>query len=160
MMKNYTLTLFLIVVFCLQVSAQKNNNNYTTAIGVKIYPGSISAKHFIKENKAIEGLASFWEDGTRFTALYEIHHEIKSIDALKWYVGYGAHIGNWSNTWKINNPTKSFNTAIGIDGVLGLDYTIKNAPLNISLDWQPSFNLIGYQYFESGWGGLGIRYTL
>jgi len=27
-------------------------------------------------------------------------------------------------------------------------------------DWQPSFNIIGYQYFEGGWGGIGIRYVL
>ena len=49
---------------------------------------------------------------------------------------------------------------VGVDGILGLDFKFKNVPLNMSIDWQPSFNLIGYQYFESGWGGLGIRYTL
>jgi hypothetical protein len=48
--------------------------------------------------------------------------------------------------------------AFGIDGVLGLDYKIKGAPLNLSIDWQPSFNFVGYSYF-SNWGGLAIRYT-
>jgi hypothetical protein len=49
---------------------------------------------------------------------------------------------------------------VGVDGILGLDYKLKNAPLNFSLDWQPSFNFVGSSYFESGWAGLGIRYTL
>ena len=48
---------------------------------------------------------------------------------------------------------------VGIDGVLGLDYKVKGAPLDVSLDWQPSFNFVGYNYFEGGWGGLGIRYA-
>ncbi len=47
-----------------------------------------------------------------------------------------------------------------MDGVLGLDYKIKGAPINVSIDWQPSINFVGYGRFESGWGGLGIRYTL
>ena len=48
---------------------------------------------------------------------------------------------------------------IGIDGIIGLDYKIKGAPINVCLDWQPSFNFIGYNYFEGGWGGIGVRYA-
>jgi len=46
-----------------------------------------------------------------------------------------------------------------VDGVLGLDYKISGAPINVSIDWQPSLNLIGHTYFEGGWGGLGVRFT-
>ncbi len=48
---------------------------------------------------------------------------------------------------------------IGIDGILGLEYTFDEIPLNLSLDILPSLNLIG----SSGWGGingaLSIRYV-
>jgi hypothetical protein len=44
--------------------------------------------------------------------------------------------------------------------MLGLDYKLKNAPINISVDIQPSFNFVGASYFDLGWGGIGIRYTI
>lgn len=71
----------------------------------------------------------------------------------------GDHLGVWSDSWRNRYPTRNDGLAIGVDGVLGVDYKIKGAPLNLSFDWQPSFNFIGYNYFEGGWGGIGIRYT-
>ena len=29
---------------------------------------------------------------------------------------------------------------IGVDGVLGLDYKVKGAPIDVSLDWRPLFS--------------------
>jgi hypothetical protein len=133
---------------------------YTTAIGVKMYPSAISYKKFTKSNKAIEALGYFTLDGFRATIMREIYSPIEGAEHLSWYVGYGGHLGIWSEEWKKNNPNHNAGIAVGVDGILGLDYKIKNAPLNISVDWQPSFNFVGSSYFESGWAGLGIRYTL
>jgi hypothetical protein len=140
--------------------AQPTGSTYSTAIGVKVYPGSISVKHLFEQNKAVEGLLYLWNYGVRATALYEIHGDINGAPGLKWYLGPGAHIGFWNSNWRDVYPTRESGLSLGIDGVIGLDYKINGAPINISLDWQPSFNLIGYTYFEGGWGGLGIRYTL
>jgi hypothetical protein len=134
-------------------------SDYKTAVGLKYYPGAITVKSFIKNNVALEGLASFWNYGTRATGLYEIYGDINGIDGLKWYVGPGAHIGFWNDSWKNKYPTRDGGVMAGIDGVLGLDYKINNAPIDVSFDWQPSVNFIGYNYFEGGWGGLGIRYA-
>lgn len=153
----FVLTLFLLTFTS---NAQPSGSSYTTALGVKVYPGSISVKHFYEQNKAVEGLLYLWNYGVRATGLYEIHGDINGAPGLKWYLGPGAHIGFWNNTWKEVFPTRENGISLGIDGVIGLDYKINGAPINISLDWQPSFNLIGYTYFEGGWGGLGIRYTL
>jgi len=142
------------------VSAQSNlGSSYHTALGVKLYPGAISIKHFKEKNKAIEGLGYISSDGFRLTGLYELHHPLGDIDGFQWYVGGGAHVGIWSDSWKRDYPNRESGLAIGIDGILGVDYKIKGAPLNVSFDWQPSFNLIGYNYFEGGWGGLAVRYT-
>jgi hypothetical protein len=81
------------------------------------------------------------------------------VPGLKWYAGPGAHLGFWSDSWKKENPEADAGISIGIDGVVGLDYKFKDVPINLSLDWQPSFSFVGYNYFEGGWGGLGIRYT-
>ena len=142
-----------------KANAQAMGTEYRTALGVKFYPGAITLKHFTRDDRALEGLVYFWSYGVRVTGLYEFHFDINGAPGLKWYVGPGAHVGFWNNDWRGKYPERNDGVAIGIDGVLGLDYKINNAPLNLSLDWQPSFNIVGYSHFSS-WGGLGIRYTI
>lgn len=158
LIKIYALTLIGFASF-FSASAQSLGTDYKTALGVKVYPGAISVKSFVQPNRAIEGLGYFWNYGTRITGLYEIHGDIAGAPGLKWYVGPGAHIGFWNDDWRKTYPTRNDGVNMGIDGVLGLDFKFKGAPINMSIDWQPSFNIIGYNYFESGWGGLAVRYT-
>lgn len=148
------------LLFCvLAASAQKRSSSYhsqsyTTALGVKFYPGSISLKHFVNGTNALEGLGYFWDKGFRITGLYEIHGDINGAPGLKWYIGPGAHLGFYNTKW-------GGGTSVGIDGVLGLDYKINAAPIDLSLDWQPSFEF-GDRYghgFSGNWGGFAIRYT-
>ncbi len=152
----------LLVCFVLGIlsshAQQNNGSNYTTALGVKIYPGAVSVKHFLKSNQAIEGLGFFTKDMVRFTGLYEIHNPLGSVEGLQWYIGGGGHFGFGNDHWQdIGVRPEGF--SMGIDGVLGIDYKVKGAPLNLSFDWQPSFVLISQPNFQGGWGGLGIRYT-
>jgi hypothetical protein len=158
-MKRTLTVIIAAMLFSAAAYAQPQGSSYRTAVGVKFYPGAITLKHFTKPNTALEGLLYFWNYGFRFTGLYEIHGNIEGAPGLKWYVGPGAHIGFWNDDWKNRYPNRDHEVAIGIDGVVGLDFKTKGAPLNFSLDWQPSFNFVGYSYFEGGWGGFAIRYT-
>ncbi len=159
-MKISLVILFTLVLFSATSFAQPMGSSYQTALGLKFYPGAFSIKHFTQPKRALEGLVYFWNYGFRFTGLYEIHGNIEGAAGLKWYIGPGAHIGAWNKDWKDRYPGRDNGVAIGLDGVLGLDYKISGAPINLSIDWQPSFNIIGYTYFESGWGGFAVRYTL
>ncbi len=156
--KKLFILVFTLVSFS-NLKAQNLESDYTTAVGIKFYPSGLTLKHFLQEDRAIEGLLYLWEDGYRLTGLYEFHGDINGVEGLKWYAGFGAHIGAYSNQWKIDNPNKNQNTTIGVDGVLGLDFKFTGAPINLSADWQPSYNFTGYNYLEAGWGGLSIRYT-
>lgn len=134
-------------------TAQKSSSDYRTALGVKFYPGAITIKHFVNDKAAVEGLVYLYNHGTRVTGLYEFHFDIPSVNGLKWYVGPGAHIGFYNTKW-------GGGTSVGVDGVLGLDYKINAAPINLSLDWQPSFEFGNtFNGFGGSWGGLAIRYT-
>ena len=129
--------------------------NYQHAIGVKVFDGGgISYKQFLNGNNAAEIIGYFYSKGFRLTGLYEIHNDITSAGGLKWYYGFGAHMGFYKS---LNGKDRS--TVLGADGVIGLDYKISSAPINISLDWQPSFEFASGFGFNGGWGGLGIRYT-
>lgn len=153
-MKKLILTLFL-ATFFLAASAQNSTAegpDYKTAIGAKLWTGGgISVKTFIKDNNALEFIGYFDRFGTRITGLYEIHGNLSSEGALKWYVGPGAHVGLYKGI-----------TAVGIDGVVGIDYKFTNMPLNLALDWQPSFELGSgtRNGFNANWGGFAIRFTL
>lgn len=145
------------IFLCTTTKAQSYNegSSYTTAVGIKFLDGAgISFKHFINDKTAIEGIGFFGGGGARITGLYEIHFDIQSAEGLKWYVGPGAHIGFYKNIAGLGNS--SF---LGVDGVLGLDYKVKGAPLNLSLDWQPTFEFGLNRGFIGSWGGFGVRYT-
>lgn len=159
MQKIFITLLFIAICFVVHAQQDSTSNDYKSAVGLKFYPGALTAKTFIKTNAAVEGLFSVWNYGVRLTGLYEFYHDITGVDGLKWYVGPGAHVGFWNNHWKNKFPTRDDGVMIGVDGIVGLDYKIKDVPVDVSLDWQPSFNFIGYNYFEGGWGGLGVRYT-
>jgi hypothetical protein len=133
-------------------------DGYTKAIGVKMYPGSLTYKSFYHPTKAIESSGYITLDGLWLSIVNEIYTPIKDDDQLTWFYGYGGHIGIWSEEWRRkNNYTDKSNISVGIDGILGLDYKLKNTPINLSIDWQPSFSLI-QTYFKNQ-GGIGIRYT-
>ncbi len=159
-MKKIIIILFIMAAVSAVKSQDMNtSSDYKTAVGVKVFPGAISVKHFISQNNAVEGLGYFWQYGFRLTGLYEMHNNINGVDGLKWYIGAGAHAGFYNTSYTKDFPSRNGSVEIGIDGVLGLDYKIQGVPLNISFDWQPVFNLVGNTGFDGGWGGLGIRYT-
>ena len=145
-----------VLFFTITVMAQsksQNSSSYKTALGVKVWDGGgISFKHFVSDKNAVELIGYFWNRGTRVTGLYEIHGDINGAKGLKWYIGPGAHIGFY-------NTKYGDGVYAGVDGVLGLDYKFKGAPINMSLDWQPSFEFGDNRGFVGSWGGLGIRYT-
>lgn len=154
MRKQILLAFLCINLFSTLSMAQNRGSDYQTAIGVKIWNGAgLTAKHFLKENAALEGIAYFWKEGIRISGLYEFHFPLGTEPGLQWYVGPGAHIGFYGSNY-------GNGTYIGLDGVIGIDYKIRNAPLNFSLDWQPTIEFGDGRGFYGGWGGLGIRYTL
>ena len=159
-MKKLFLILVISIVsvcaFSTQSNAQAMGHDYRTGLGVKVGywgGGALDVKHFLRSDKALEGLLSFGSDWFTITGLYEFHGPINGAPGLLWYVGPGAHIGFWNSGY--HDADGAF---FGVDGVLGLDYKFNGAPISLSLDVQPevSFPHGGFDL----WGGLGIRFTL
>ena len=154
MRKVFVLATALFIATLTQAQSKSaNSSSYRTALGVKVWDGGgITLKHFFSGNNAGELIGYFWNRGARFTGLYEIHGDFNGAPGLKWYIGPGAHIGFY-------NTKYGDGAFAGIDGVLGLDYKFRGAPINMSIDWQPSFEFGDNRGFYGNWGGLGIRYT-
>ncbi|MFZ1751278.1 MAG: hypothetical protein WAU01_13835 [Saprospiraceae bacterium] len=153
---------FAVVVALFMFAAVAQSQDYKSAIGLRLgYPLSASYKTFISEKGAFEGVAGFRSYSTyswfNVGAYYQHHTEIPSVDGLKWYYGAGANIYFWS----FDFVSDASSTSIGLSGVLGLDYKLKDTPLNLSVDWIPTFFINGYQNgFGGGYGALAARYVL
>jgi hypothetical protein len=151
---------FFIIAIVLTLGFTLNAQDYKTSLGLRAgVPYGLTIKHFISETNAVEGILASNYGGFVATALFENEHWTGHYPGLNWYWGVGAHIGFWdagANRYLNSTYTGS---VIGLDGVLGLEYTFDEIPLNLSLDILPSVNLIG----STGWGGingaLSIRYV-
>jgi hypothetical protein len=150
-------TLFIIILTA-GMAIAANGQDYKTAVGLRAgVPYGLTIKHFVSPKNAFEGiLASRW-GGFVVTGFYENVHWTGEYPGLNWFWGVGAHVGFWDNNpYYINT---NGNAVIGIDGILGLEYTFDEIPLNLSLDILPSFNLIGHTGWNGINGGLSIRYV-
>ena len=136
-----------------------NAQDYKTGLGVKLGTGAgFTLKHFLNERSAIEGLLTTKWHGFDITGLYEIHNRAFDTDKLRWYYGFGAHLGFYNgNDVEWGAPGATYNV-FGIDGILGLEYTFEEAPFNIGLDLKPALNLVGYTGFWTDFG-LSVRYV-
>lgn len=149
----------IIIAMLLCLATYANASDYNTSIGVRggLYNG-LTVKHFIKSNAAIEGiLATRWH-GYRVTGLYEIHAPAFKVRRLNWYYGGGVHIGFWDGKHVNWGKKDESYTVIGLDGILGLEYSFKEIPFNISLDWKPTIDLVGYSKFWGDGGAFSIRF--
>lgn len=157
------ITLLFSLLFVLAFASNVQSQSYDKAIGLRLgYPIAASFKFFISEPGAIEIYAgyrsySFGYNDFRLGAMYQYHKPISGVDGLSWYFGGGASVLFFNYDF----DTDDSDLGIAINGVLGLDYAFADAPINLSLDWVPTFLLTGYgNGFGADYGALSARYIL
>ncbi|MCF8227572.1 MAG: hypothetical protein K9G58_06730 [Bacteroidales bacterium] len=146
------------------LSCVKAQDYYKTGVGLRLGSGfGLTVKHFTTANTALEGIVVFRWRGINITGLWEYERRAFRTPGLSWYIGGGGHIGIWSNYdenaywWDYEEHPNGY-TIIGADFILGLEYTVKEFPINFSVDWKPALNLIGYPGVWLNVGALSIRY--
>ncbi|MBP7184509.1 MAG: hypothetical protein KBA06_03295 [Saprospiraceae bacterium] len=98
------------------------------------------------------------------TGAYQMHNTIESINGLRWYYGFGGGF----HTYKYKAAYTALGDYIGknsisIFGQLGLDYKFEDKPIDVSLDWSPTFYFGSTTYlhgYSSSAGGLSLRYVI
>jgi hypothetical protein len=150
-----------IIIFLMVMSivAMANGQEYKTGIGIRAgFSSGLTIKHFENHKAAFEGLLTTRWQGFDITGLYEIHNQAFDVEHLNWYYGGGAHIGFYNGNFVSWGTNCTAYTVVGIDGILGIEYTFNDLPINIGLDWKPVLNLIGYAGLWSE-GGISVRYV-
>jgi hypothetical protein len=102
----------------------------------------------------LEGMFTVRNDGFNVTALVEFAQTMADTPRLGWYYGAGANIGYWDDSE--NNSELN----VGVDGILGMEYTFEDVPINVSIDWKPYFILITDPRFEFDEFALSVRYVI
>lgn len=143
-----------LALFCGAISV--NAQNYQTAFGAKFYTGNgslggINLRHNISLNNAIEGSLLFFNGGIGLEGLYQFQGPISGANGLNYFVGGGGLLGFATG----NNSGTTF--ALRLTG--GVDYTFTDAPLNISLGFDPFF-YVSPNTSSNLALGIGLRYTL
>ena len=141
------------------VSFWSFGQNYSTAVGIKGgYPGfgTLNIKHYLTSNTALEGsLGGFSKVGLGNGAFAIVDYEINSSleSGFTWHYGGGALLGF------TNDLTGDSFLHTGINGLVGLEYTFEEVPINCSIDTGPFIFFSPYVNFAWG-GGLAIRYAI
>lgn len=152
-MKKLLVTLLLATGVVL-ASAQ----DYKTALGGRFgSPTGFTIKHFINSNAALEGIVGVHYRGFEFVGLYEYHLPAFAVSRLNWFFGGGGHIAFYDGSRYSRFDRRDNFVAIGVDGIIGLDYTLPAFPLNFSVDIKPAFNISGEVYFFPD-AALSVRY--
>jgi len=148
--------------------------NYNFAVGLRAGETSgLTIKKSIGNGAAIEGIFGAWRYGLSATALFEKYVPVGSVSNLNWYYGAGGHVAVQNNRYyryyyydrnrDVYYSDYYYNGGIGLglDGILGMEYKIPNAPIALSLDIKPFFevNTHGGAWVSLD-PGLGIKVAL
>jgi len=147
------------VTLTLCIVALSSAQDYRTGIGFRGgFSQGLTLKHFVSNKAAIEGLLLTRWSGFGLVGLYEIHNQAFDVDRLRWYYGFGAHIGFWNGDYASWGTAGTSYAVFGLDGIIGIEYSFSEAPINLGIDWKPAVNLVGYPGFWADGGALSIRY--
>ena len=135
--------------------------DYKTAIGIRGgFPTGINFKASIGQGKALEAILSGYGGGFELTGLLEFHKQAFDTPNLNFYYGPGVHIGSFGANTVIpgyygNNRATGF--IIGVDAILGIEYTLTDIPFVIGIDVKPAIDFATTPAFYVA-TGLSIRF--
>lgn len=161
--KSYLLILPLCLFFSYSKAQHSEVSPYTMGLGLRggfLY--GISIKSFIAPRGAIEGILGTRWQGYSLTGLFEYQKRTKK-SGLDWFFGFGAHAGTYEERYFIQSSggkPKSSKTiwAIGVDGIVGIEYMVTKVPVSFGVDFKPFMDLVNsnQNYLDAA---LTIRYT-
>lgn len=123
------------------------SGDYRTAIGIRAGGTSgLTFKHFVSSNRALEAIVWAGDNHFSLTGLYEAYVGAFGVEGLNWYYGGGAHLKYQSIDIDWIDFDDDFydgedRFALGVDGIVGIEYKIPPIPIAISLDLKPNLEV-------------------
>jgi len=142
---------------------------YPMEVGLRVgYSMGISFRANIEENLSYEGQLVYRNKGAIFTVLRQNHVELGMNRHGNWefLYGMGMHTGfyftdSYRIFWKeIYYAQNLFTPVIGVDGYVGIDYSLESIPMSFGASFQPHMEISLQQIFGINlWDfGVHVRY--
>ena len=127
-------------------------------------------KRFLTDRGAVEFMLGFggYDKGMQAYTTYQWHYQIPAqfTQSLYLYYGVGGHVGyirpNTSRSYYVNDTTiiteeeKQTYYAVGVDGIIGLEYRIFTVPMTVSMELKPYFEYYGLRYTQFNFWDFGF----
>jgi hypothetical protein len=151
-MKKIILLLFIISY---SASAQ-----YKYAVGIRFDDSEgLTFKNNKAKGASFEAMLSGFGNGLKGTLLAEWHQKAFTTGQWRWFYGAGGHVGSVNSRFRKKDFYAGYRQ-VGLDGILGLEVTFNEVPINLSVDWKPEFNFINYPGLYLGTFGLSARFAI
>ena len=179
MNQSILIRLLLVLVACIALTqGSLAQRTYDRSVGLRLgYYGALSYKQFMNEAGAFElqlGSRAYCRRYryTSFGAAY-LHHvdmsalleewELPHVENLNYYLGGGISGYAWHARDAFYRNLDN-HVSWGLELYAGLEYTLEDIPMVVSVDWSPRYffgNNYGY-YSRLGWGygAVTVRYVL
>ena len=161
-MKKIIVTSFILLGLTFHVKAQDLSKN---VLGLRLgnnsgFGGEISYQRALSNSNRLE-FDLGWRNSNDINAIkiVGLYHWVWNIDnGFNWYAGVGAGFGSWNYNY---NGTKNNGSFLFAAGDIGIEYTFKEAPIQLSLDLRPELYFNSSAHRDNNFGpdlALGIRY--
>jgi len=159
---KFITSISLIIFLAAAANGQSLTGDYKAAIGIRAGETSgVTFKFRTSSASNIELLAGIWSDWLSLTALYERNAQAFNVNGLRWYYGGGGHVAFATGIYNSGRLyTRGSDFAVGVDGVVGLEYKIPPIPFAISIDIKPLLEI--YRNGDVWLGidpGIGVKFT-
>jgi hypothetical protein len=141
-----------VFVFGVLLTTTARAQTYDNALGIRVGgTNAVTFKHFYRNQMAWEGQLGVFGNGSSLTGLVMQHGNAFHTPGLRYYAGGGLHLAVYNGRNYNNWPGRdiqyydSNSVAFGVNGILGLEYVLRDAPIGFSVDLKP--------FIEMGPGG-------
>ncbi|MEN8155350.1 MAG: hypothetical protein ABFS10_00245 [Bacteroidota bacterium] len=137
-MKHSIPPVLTLLAVLLMLPVQLQAQPYNHAGGVRAgYTSGITYKGlFLHSMNGVEIDAGYNNHGLNLSALYVMHREVSTSSRWLLYGGGGVFGGEWDQE-----------VSAGLVAMGGIEYVVRDLPLNFGFDWKPMINL--YKVFDT-----------
>lgn len=137
--------------------------NYQTGIGARFggLASGLTVKQFVSNTSAPDGIPGIGHKTLAVTGSCEMPVPVDESRLCKFYYGAYRHLGffqNGGNCFYNDHRQYTISTFAGVDGIVGMEYTFKDSPVDIGPDFKPFIDFFNGStvYFD---GGISMRYS-
>jgi hypothetical protein len=98
-----------------------------------------------------------------FQLHYLVHKDIRLLPGLRWYIGFGGQVRTttyyYYYRYAYTDDERYTRVNVGLDGIIGLEYTFKDVPISVFLDANIYLEVVDDPFALDGQGGIGARYN-